>query len=63
MILYELEGLLLQLISDNNELLATTLTAIKIFERINVEMDLKSPKNNVMIITQSQMMVVVRTAL
>ena len=63
MILYELEGLLLQLISDNNELLATTLTAIKIFERINVEMDLKSPKNNVMIITHFQMMVVAQTVL
>ena len=63
MILYELEGLLLQLISDNNELLATTLTAIKIFERINVEMDLKLLKKSVMIITQSQMMVVVRTVL
>ena len=63
MILYELEGLLLQLISDNYELLATTLTAIRIFERINVEMDLKLLKSNVMIITQSQMMVVVRTVL
>ena len=63
MILYELEGLLLQLISDNNELLATTLTAIKIFERINVEMDLKSLKNDVMIITHFQMMVVAQTVL
>ena len=47
----------------NNELLATILTAIKIFERINVEMDLKSLKNDVMIKTHFQMMVVVRTVL
>ena len=56
MILYELEGLLLQLISDNNELLATPLISIRIFEKMNVEMDLKLLKSNVMIITQYLMM-------
>ena len=58
--IYDLEDHLLQLINVNNDLQGTIPIMKKIVERINEEMDLKFLKNNVMIMTQTQVMAEVR---